>query len=508
MTEARAACIIGAAQLTVRPGAGDAPEPLALWADVARRAAADSGATADRVLAGLESIDVLYCQSWPYDDPPGRLAEALGVTPARPRYSGIGGTTPHLLLDGAAAAIVRGEMDLGLVVGAEALDTVRRAKKEERRLEWSHRDPQRKPFPFEAPFHPAEVAHEVFQAWLTFAVFDIARRAHLGAEPEEHRRRLGRLLAPMTEVAARNPYAWFPARRSPEELIEPSPDNRMVGYPYTKYMVAVMDVDMAAGLVVASEEKADALGVPPERRVYLRGSAYAEDATYVAEHDPMWSSPAMASASAAALDTAGVGIDDVAHLDLYSCFASSVSFACDALGVAPDDSRALTVTGGLPFAGGPGSGYMLHSAAAMVDVLRADPGSCGLVSGVGMHMTKHAFGVWSSRPPAAEGVARLRTGAIEAGAGPGAGAGTGPDAGIVPITDTYTGPATVAAYSVVHGRDGQPAWGLAVCDLPGGTRAYARMEGDALLAEAIKTEWVGAAIEIQTGEDKVNRVRS
>ncbi|HUZ44081.1 MAG TPA: hypothetical protein VMU63_06720 [Acidimicrobiales bacterium] len=510
MTDARAACIIGAAQLTLRPEDGDAPEPLALWEEVARRAAADTGVAADRVLAGLDSIDVLYCQTWPYDHPAGRLAEALGVMPARQRYSGIGGTTPHLLVDDAAAAIARGEMDLGLVVGAEALDTVRRAKKEERRLDWSHRDPQRKPFPFEAPFHPAEVAHEVFQAWLTFAVFDIARRAHLGVEPEEHRRHLGRLLAPMTEVAATNPHAWFPTRRSWEELIEPSPDNRMVGYPYTKYMVAVMDVDMAAGLLVASEEKADALGIPPERRVYLRGSAYAEDATYVAEHDPMWSSPAMASASGLALDGAGLGIDDVAHLDLYSCFGSSLSFACDALGVAPDDGRGLTVTGGLPFAGGPGSGYMLHSTAAMVDVLRADPGSAGLVSGVGMHMTKHAFGVWSTQPPGGEAVARLGRGATAPGATAAGAALPGPGRAVtpVPITDIWTGPATVAAYSVVHGRDGQPAWGLAVCDLPGGARTYARVEDDGLLAEALKTEWVGAAIDIEAGDDKVNRVRS
>ncbi|MHB1445360.1 MAG: acetyl-CoA synthetase [Acidimicrobiales bacterium] len=502
MTEPRAACIIGAAQMTRRPEEGDAPEPLAMWEEMARRAASDTGVAPDRVLAGLESIDVLYCQTWPYDDPAGRLAEALGVVPARRHYSGIGGTTPHLLIDDAAAAIARGEMDLGLVVGGEALDTVRRAKKEDRRLSWSYRDPERKAFPFEAPFHPAEVAHEVFQAWLTFAVFDIARRAHLGVEPEEHRRRLGRMLAPMTEVAAGNPHAWFRTRRCPEDLVEPSPDNRMVGYPYTKYMVAVMDVNMAAGLVLASEEKADALGVPSDRRVYLRGSAYAEDATYVAEHDPMWSSPAMASASRAALEAAGLGIDDVAHLDLYSCFASSLSFACDALGVAPDDSRGLTVTGGLPFAGGPGSGYGLHGTAAMVDVLRADPGSSGLVSGVGMHMTKHSFGIWSTAPPSADAVARLGRGAPTALDRSGAGAHR------IPIVETWTGPATVAAYSVVHGRDGQPAWGLAVCDVPDGRRTYARVEDDAALAEALKTEWVGAAIEIDAGADKVNRVRS
>src|SRR5207237_5855907 len=148
-----------------------------------------------------------------------------------------------------------------------------------------------------------------------------------------------------------------------------------------------MDVDMAAALVVTSHEKADALGVPAERRVYLRGWCYATDPVYVAEHEPVWASPAMEAASAEALRVAGVGVDDLAHLDLYSCFGSSVNFALDALGLPADDPRGVTVTGGLPFAGGAGSDYMTHSIAALTDVLRADPGSVGLVSGVGMHMT-------------------------------------------------------------------------------------------------------------------------
>ena len=494
MAPGRAPCIIGAAQRTWHPGAGDAPEPLEMWAEVAAAAARDTGvADPAALLGGVDSLDVLFCQTWPYDDPAGRLSTRLGIGPGRRSYSGIGGTTPHLLLAEAADAVRTGRADLCLVLGGEALDTLRRAKREGRRLPWSHRDPERKDFPFEAPFHPAEVAHEVFQAWLTFALFDVARRAHRGTAPAAHREEIGRLLAPMTEVAAANPHAWFRHRRRPEELIEATTDNRMVGYPYTKQMVAVMDVDMAAALLVASDEFADRLGVPPERRVYLRGAAYAEDPVYVAEHPDLWRSPAMVSASSAALAAAGAGIDEVAHLDLYSCFASSLSFATDALGLGTDDPRGLTVTGGLPFAGGPGSGYGLHSAAAMVDVLRADPGSLGLVSGVGMHMTKHAFALWSTAPPGPEPPASIRVAAPPETVG---------------ITNPYRGRAAVAAYSVVHGRDGAPQWGLVVADLPDGTRAYGRVEDGDLLVEAEESEWVGAPIRLDGGEDGVNRVRN
>src|SRR5450432_4804510 len=94
-------------------------------------------------------------------------------------------------------------------------------------------------------FYPSEISHSVFEAYLTFALFDNARRAHLGRGLDEHRDALGRVLAPMTEVAAASPHAWFPVARSPEEIVTATADNRMVAYPYTKLMTSIMDVDMA-----------------------------------------------------------------------------------------------------------------------------------------------------------------------------------------------------------------------------------------------------------------------
>lgn len=202
----------------------------------------------------------------------------------------------------------------------------------------------------------------------------------------------------------------------------------------------------------------------------------------------------MRVAATAALRGAGLGIDDVGHLDLYSCFASAVHLALDALGLDPTDPRGATVTGGLAFAGGPGSGYLGHSVATMAEVLRADPGAVGLVSGVGMHMTKHAYAAYSTTPgPVAppDGVALQRSVAAEAP--------------LCPIREVTSGPATVATYSVVHDRDGARAWGLAVCDLPGGDRCYARVDDTDLLAELEATEWVGTAVDLVT-DGTVNRV--
>ena len=488
----RTPCLIGAAQRTVHPGEGPSPEPLELWADVARRAADDAlPGGGSRVLRSAESLQVVYCMAWPYDAPVDRLADALEIAPRHRLYSGIGGTTPQVLVQDLATAMLRGELDLGVIVGAEALETRRQAKKAGERLDWSHRDPSPPPFPFEAPFHPAEVAHQVFPAWLTFPVFDIARRAHLGAEPAAYAAEVGELLAPFSEVAAENPYAWFRTRRSAEELATPTAENRMLGYPYTKWAVSIMDVDMAAGLVVATHARADELGIPPGRRAYLRGWSYATDPVYLAEHPDLGSSPAMSFAASEALAAAGVGIDDVAHLDLYSCFASSVHLGCDALGIRPGDGRRLTVTGGLPFAGGAGSNYMLHSIATMLEVLRDDPGSVGLVSGVGMHMTKHVFGLYSTAPPPDGRVEPPRP---------------SPEPTTVSIADTFTGDAPVATYTVAHGRQGGPEWGLVLTDRPDGRRAYGRVEDPHLLDALEREEWVGRTVHLAEGAEGVNLV--
>ncbi len=490
MIDPRTPCLIGTGRFTWHPddvGERGAPEPLQMWEHVSRAAADDSGPGAT-VLEQIDSLDIVYCQTWQYDDPTARLAERIGADPKRTYYSGIGGTTPQVLVQDAAARILQGETDLALVTGAEALATQRRYKQRGERYPYSFKPEQRRPFPWEAPFNDSEVAHELMPAWLTFAVFDNARRAHLAIPLPEYRIRLGRMMAALSKIAGANPDAWFPIERNADEVIEAHPGNRMVGYPYTKFMVSIMDVDMASALLVASHERADALGVPADQRVYLRGWCYATDPTYVAEHTDLWRSPAMAAASGEALRGAGIGIDDVAHLDLYSCFASSVNFARDALGIDDDDRRALTVTGGLPYHGGAGSNYMTHSIATMVDVLRSDPGSYGMVSGVGMHMTKHVYGVYSTDPGP---VAPPEQAAVQAelDAQP-----------ATTIAPRHAGEATVAAYSVVHGRDGDPEWAVLVCDVADGVRTYARLSDEHWLFESEVSELVGTRVHLTPRE--------
>jgi acetyl-CoA C-acetyltransferase len=418
-----------------------------MWESAARTAAADAGSP--DAVREIESLQIVYCQSWEYDDPCGRLASRLGAEPSHRRYSGLGGSVPLRLVGDLAAAMGRGELELGLVVGAEALATRRHLAEPP----WSYAPAEPSPYPI--VLERNEVAHGIYQAYLTFALLDTARRARLGRTPAEHGDELGRLLAPMSAVAASDPeHAWFPIARDPVEITTASPANRMVATPYTKLMTAMMDVDMAAAVLVATQGCADRLGVPAARRVYLRGLGFADEPATVAARPDLGSSPALRAAGLGALGQ--LRIDEVAHLDLYSCFASSLAFALDGLGIAADGG--VTVTGGLPYHGGPGSNYCTHALAAMVDALRADPGSLGLVTGVGMHMTHHGASLWSTTPGALAPPAPHQP---------------------LPTTQVVSGGvdavARVATFSTVYNREG-PEWSALICDLADGTRCYARLE--------------------------------
>lgn len=467
-------CIVGVAQQTWRAGEGDAPHPLAQNLDVARRALIDCGNPA--IARHIDELDVVRSLSWHYDDLPGELAVQLGLPPGARQLSGMSGTGPQRFVCDAAERILKGERQAVLVTGAEALATRRRARKESRDLGWP-KATSRPEFPFEDPAHPSELSHDIRQAYVTFAILDCARRAHLGLSPDENRRQEAGMMAKLSECAAQNPLAWFRKAHTADSLFQLSAHDRMVAHPFTRNTMAFMDVDMAAAVLVTSHGLADELGIPARQRIYLHGWGYAKEPPYIAERPALFHSPAMQAASEQALAMAGATAADIEFLDLYSCFASNVNFSRDVLGIADDDPRPLTVTGGLPYFGGPGNNYTTHSIAAMVERLRDHPGSRGLVTGVGMHMTNHSFAIYSSSPRDIIRVAaRVATAARR------------------DIVAQVTGLAIVAGYTVVHA--GAQPHALAVCELPDGSRCYARTDSSDLVAAMEREEWVGREVRL------------
>jgi acetyl-CoA C-acetyltransferase len=223
--------------------------------------------------------------------------------------------------------------------------------------------------------------------------------------------------------------------------------------------------------------------------VYLRGWSSANDFPYVAENEDLWRSRAMADAAHHALRGAGIHADDLNHFDLYSCFPSSVRFASDALGRELDDRRGVTVTGGMPYAGAPGSGYVTHALATMVQVLREHDGEFGLVSGLSAQMATHAFTVLSAVPIGGDPTSF------------GSAAVLAPQSERVTIRPRGRGRAMLEAYAVACTRDGADELAVAVCRLPDGSRCYAQTHDADVLAWLSTSEGTGHRVELAVHED-------
>jgi acetyl-CoA C-acetyltransferase len=479
----RLPCIVGAAQKTWRPEEGGAPHPLAQNTEVANLAIADCGNHA--IIDALDELDVVRSLSWHYDDFPGELATALGLNAGERKLSGMSGTSPQRFVCDAAEKILQGERQAVLVTGAEALATRKRARKSGEQLDWPKAQSKQE-FPFEDPHHPSELSHEVRQAYATFAILDSARRAHLGLSLDDSRRQEAAMMARLSARAAENPLAWFRKEHSADSLFNLTDKDRMVATPFSRNTMAFMDVDMAAAILVTSHELADKLNIPQANRVYLHGWGYAKSPPYIAQRPELFHSPEMKSACDQALGMAGKAANDIDFLDLYSCFASNINFTRDVLGIADDDPRPLTVTGGLPYFGGPGNNYTSHSIATMVEMLRDNPGSNGLISAVGMHMTNHSFAVYSSTP---RDVSLSSLG--------------GRDNPSRDIVVEANGPAVIVGYTVL--LTGPEPIALAVCEIPGGARCYARCHDQGIVNAMQGEEWVGRKVQLNS-ESGVNSI--
>jgi len=486
--------IVGVGQITQRPETERPREPLALMADAARRAESDAGA--GDLLHEIDSMRVVNVLSWPSKAPAQDLSRALAVAPREQLYTAVGGNTPQWLVNEAAEAIANGSVRVALIAGAEAMYSARRARQRGIDLGWS---PRGTPTPdigdVRPGMSPYEMKHGATRPTAIYPLFENALRAHYGRTIEDHQRTIGELMAGFSSVAAANPHAWFREARTAQQIATAGPDNRYIGFPYPKFMNAIMDVDQGAALLMTSAGEARRLRVPEEKWVYLHGCGDASDHWFISERADYHSSPAIRAVGERALSMAGVGIGDVAHIDLYSCFPSAVEIGRDMLGIAQDDPRPLTVTGGLPYFGGPGNNYVGHSIAAMVEKLRGDRGSLGLVTANGWYVTKHAAGVYSASPPEREwrrADPKIDQRAIDAQPHP-------------PVTETPDGDATVETYTVVFNRDGAPELGIVIGRTPDGARFLANTPPDRRTLESMtKREMVGAKGRVAQADDGRN----
>ncbi len=478
----RTPVLIGSGQFLHRAtGIDDALEPVSLMCQAIERAAADAGLSGPPT---VDSIRVVSLLSWRYGNPAHVIAERFGLSPRELAYSTNGGNSPQSLVNLTAGELQDGKLDIAILTGGEASRTRTRARKAGVELGWAKAPEDSIPRLVGEELvmnHPAEIARRIVMPVQVYPMFETAIRAAAGRSVEDHQIHLSELWARFSEVASHNPNAWIQTALTAEEIRTPGPNNRMVGYPYPKYMNSNNDVDMAAALIMCTVEKARSLGVPEDRWVFIHSGADCHEHQFISNRWSFDATPAVALGGRRALELAGTTIDEIDIVDLYSCFPAAVQLGAQSLGLSLD--RQLTRTGGLSFAGGPWNNYVMHAIATVMNDLRDQPGTKGLVWANGGYTTKHAFGVYATTPPGAGFRHAHPQDEIDAMA----------RRELAEPADA-AGPATIEAYTVTHSRDGEPENAIAACLLADGRRAWGTNADPAIAAALCDGEWVGRSV--------------
>lgn len=474
----RTPVIVGVGQVNQRDESPDT-EPVDLMAAAAREAADP------RILAAVDSIRVVNLLSWRYRDPGLLLAGLIGAPATATQYTGIGGNTPQSLVNQTCLDIQQGRAGVVLLAGAETWRTRMRLRARGIRPNWTRQDESVAVPPgsgADVPMAgPAEDRIGLDRPSFVYPLFEQSLRIAAGESIAEHQRRIGELWAGFSAVAAGNPHAWVRQGLSAEQIATAGPENRMISWPYPKLMNSNNMVDQAAVLILCSARMAEYLQIPRDSWVFPHAGTDSHDTYLIGERAELHRSPAIRIGGRRVLEMAGFGTDDLDHVDLYSCFPSAVQVAAAELG--RPAGRPLTVTGGLTFAGGPWNNYVMHSIATMAEVLRAEPGTRGLITANGGYLTKHSFGIYSTTPPATPfrwqdvqtEVDRepTRTAHVE-----------------------WEGVGSVEAWTVPFDRDGKPERAFVAVRTPDGGRALALIDDAAAAAVTVGEDIAGAKVRV------------
>ena len=485
--------IVGVGEIVDRPKEiADGLEPLALLEQALRRAEIDAGA---RLLSEVQSLDVVNFLSWRYRDPEKQLAQRLGISPAHCYYGPVGGESPIRYLHEAAQRIARGECAVAAVCGAEAQSTATKADRAKVALPWTPfahdvEEPKRG-----AAFQkPLAVKLGVFRPITVYPLYEAATSAHWGQTPREALAESGQLWSRYSEAASRNPNAWLKRRFSPEEITTPSPENRLIAWPYTKLMVANPTVNMGGAVLLTSLAKAREAGIPEERLVYPLGGASAEEPRDYLIRDQFFESHPQNAVLKAVLDLVGGDGRAFDAIELYSCFPCVPKMARRTLGLDADVQP--TVTGGLTFFGAPLNTYMTHAACAMVRALR-EGAKLGLLYGQGGFVTKHHALVVSRTPPR-EALAQETSVQAEADRNKRA---------VPEFVTEASGKGKVESFTVIYRGNGEVEHGVVMLRTAQGARTLARVpaQDDSTLAHLTNMDRtpVGSTGEIAMAADGV-----
>ncbi len=386
--------LIGLATLQQKGSFEELDEALILMEKVTIEAIEDTGTPAIKKYIDEIQIPKGY---WAYRDPGKWIAERHGFSKAKTSVTKIG-VLQQNLINSACKKIINGDIRASLIVGGEARFKKIQALKEGLVFEEMELtvNPDQYVKAKEDLYVPEELDALGMMAVGYYAIIESAMRYKNKRTLKQHEIFLADSYARFSEIAAQNPHAWSQKIFSSEEIQNPSAKNQRIAYPYNKLHNSSWNVNQASALILTSDEIANKLSIPSSQRVYPLISSETNHMIGVIQRPNLTHSVGLELAASFLLETAARNKISPSLYELYSCFPAAVQLFAESLNVPENIDK--TITGGMPFAGGPLNNYMLHATVQMLIKIREHSNEIGLITGVSGMMTKQALAIWGKEP--------------------------------------------------------------------------------------------------------------
>jgi acetyl-CoA C-acetyltransferase len=483
------AVIVGVGQFNDRPDDPDAGlDSQGLMREALRVADQDAGGDWISQVDALLVVNQISCPE--LGDVSRGLAADLGIRPRICEQTEAPmGDSPIRLLNMAANLIASGDIKVAAIVGGEALRTA--AKRASRQGNQGGNALEQVSARRAGSYR---LTYGLASALDLYPLYENATRAFYGQTLDEAQRESGEIWQRFSEVAAENEGAWIRDPKTLDEIITPTASNRPVTFPYSKLMVANSSVNQGAGFLVTSLAYARARGIPDHRLVYVGLGAAAHEPNDPLARDRYDRSVGMEVSLTRTMSLNALSVDELDHVELYSCFPCVPKMARRILGLSVE--QPLSVCGGLTFCGGPIANYMSHAVVSMVEKLRQS-GNHGLLFANGGFAThNHSIILSKTRPQTSFPQDYDYQAEADAARGP-----------VPEVVETYAGPARIESYTLSYARDGRPGPGTVLALTPDGRRTLARVATeDQQAIERLLTgapDLIGMSGVIEPGEDDI-----
>ena len=383
--------VIGVSAIQQKSDFENLDEALLLMDQAVKEALSDSGNKSVKDYINEIRIPKGF---WRYRDPGKWIAKNNDFQGIPTTYVTKIGVLQQNLINEACLKIENGEINASIILGGEARYKQLRSVIEKKEYFETKLD-ENPDFYIKAKedlYGDGELEELGAMAVGYYATMETALRKNDNENIEEHQNNIASMYEEFSKVASNNEDAWLDHPYSKKEILETSKKNKMLAYPYNKLHCTSWNVNQSAALIICSEELADKLEIDNKKRVYPISSSENNHMIAIQQRPKLYESIGMIYAAKSVnkmMEKLDIRLD---AYDLYSCFPAAVKMFSKSLELGSEIPK--TITGSMPYAGGPLNSFVIHSTVKMIQKIRALEVRHGLVTGVSGMMTKQSFCVW------------------------------------------------------------------------------------------------------------------